>query len=211
MDIITLNVDSTQTSTPIKFKYMRDSSGNIDSFQQINDVVEIEIKDIKFQNASGEFLTDVDYIFLNINDFKFIRNNSSTTGNYTTKLTFFSIDEFNGQIKASPSIFKFKQPIDLKRIQFKFFNKDGTEPSSLTDLLTSETDSFSFTLNVKCITNSMLKSYDELFTFSEDVLQRMAYSKMIQHYNNPQGIIQTQNATQSYQSNFNNFNNRYNN
>jgi hypothetical protein len=28
MDIITLNIDSTQTTTPIHFKYMKDSSGN---------------------------------------------------------------------------------------------------------------------------------------------------------------------------------------
>ena len=122
MDIITLNIDSTQTTSPVNFKYMKDSSGN-HGFQQINNVIEIELKDIKFQNSSGEFLTNVDYIFLNINDFKYIRNNSTTIGNYTTKLTFFSIDEFNGQIRASPSVFKFRQPINLKELQFKFFKK----------------------------------------------------------------------------------------
>lgn len=202
MDIITLNVDSSQTTNPINFKYMQDSSGN-HGFQQINNVIEIELKDIKFTNASGEFLTSVDYIFLNINDFKFIRNNSSSLGNYTTKLTFFSIDEFNGQIKASPSVLKFRQPISLKELKFIFIKKDGTIPASIVDLLTASSDTFSFTLNVKYLSNSVLKSYDEMFTFSEDVLQRMAYSKMIQHYDNLSMVNKDQpSITNSYQSNF---------
>ena len=72
----------------------------------------------------------------------------------------------------------------MKELQFKFFKKDGSAPSDLADLLTTSTDSFSFTMNVKYVTNSVLKTYDEMFTFSEDVLQRMAYSKMIRYYDN---------------------------
>ena len=182
-------------------------------FQQINNVIEIELKDIKFQNSSGEFLTSVDYIFLNINDFKYIRNNSSTSGNYTTKLTFFSIDEFNGQIRPSPNIFKFRQPISLKELKFKFFKKDGSTPSSLADLITSDTDNFSFTMNVKYLTNSVLKTYDEMFTFSEDVLQRMAYSKMIKYYDNlnSKETNDSDNITSTYRTNFIDIhNNEYN-
>lgn len=200
MDTITLNVDSTQAINPISFKYMQDSSGN-HGFQQINNVIEIELKDIKFTNASGEFLTNIDYIFLNINDFKFIRNNSSSIGNYTTKLTFFSIDEFNGQIRASPSVLKFRQPINLKELQFNFIKKNGSRPTNLADLLTASNDTFSFTINVKYITNSVLKSYNEMFTFSDDILQRMAYTKMIQYYDNL-NVKEDNSITNTYQSNF---------
>ena len=59
-------------------------------------------------------------------------------------------------------------------------------------------------MNVKYVTNSVLKTYNEMFTFSEDVLQRMAYSKMIHYYDNLtlQKPNNRDDITSSYQSNF---------
>jgi hypothetical protein len=68
-------------------------------------------------------------------------------------------------------------------------------------------------MNVKYLTNSVLKSYDEMFTFSEYVLQRVAYSKMINYYDNLslKESGKKDNITSPYQSKFINIHkNEYN-
>lgn len=41
---------------------------------------------------------------------------------------------------------------------------------------------FSFTLEVESIPNSISKSYEEMFNYSDELLKRMAYTKMIEYY-----------------------------
>lgn len=230
MDKVILNVDSEQiptdtTNTNIwDFKYMRDADNN-SSFNTINNVSEIAITNIKFHGSmnvlntqitfKNSFLRNVDYLFLQINDYKELNNNSTSQNKYTCKLMFFPTGEYTGEVKAIPDVIKFKQPINIKDLHFRIFLKDGSVPTfnnaiyrqifltnpadaatrtndDTGNLQGDDTDDapyvvdgkFSFNLEITTLQNSILKSYNEMFTFSPQVLQNMAYIKMIKYYDN---------------------------
>lgn len=258
METVILNIDSNQIpnvligSNGFDFKYMRDSNNN-SSFNTIDNVVSIKLTNLKcmghMHNYANEntlhdtnglidihnsFLRKINYRFLTINNFKFIKGNNSTYNEYTTKLMFYPSGEFTGTVVASPDIIKFEQPQSLKDLRFRFFLENGNIPSRFTNDIhndnnkysilsdgteflpqcSSEVDpetaagtivykpSFSFTLEITRIKNSMLKNYNEMFTFSPEVLQNMAYQNMI----NSSKSISTNQYSMNQQQNYNNHN-----
>ena len=103
METVILNIDSNQIpnvligSNGFDFKYMRDGDNN-SSFNTIDNVVSIKLTNLKFighmHNYADEntlhdnnglidihnaFLRKINYRFLTINNFKFIKGNNSTS------------------------------------------------------------------------------------------------------------------------------------
>ena len=120
------------------------------------------------------------YYFLKIND---IGNITYKNKRYFTKLyvdyntRVVNNDEINrgAPIKHIPTTVIFKQPTNINGLKISIRDKFD----NLIDLNGSD---YSFTLEVKLISNSILKKYNEMFTYSNDVMQRMLNAKMLTWY-----------------------------
>ena len=189
-----INIDSSQIVSDVNkhgvdeiygnFKYL--VNNNEYYFDPIKNVTSIEISDVTFNYKSAGLIETATNLFnyrlLTINDIERVKYNSNSNGtiSYTTKLT---SNHKLGVLKPFPSFIDFEQPQDIKSLNFKFYKEDGTSPVGLYDLLGlsayEDGERFHFTLTIKSIKNSTLKHYDEMFNFSPEILQRLAYTKII--------------------------------
>ena len=120
------------------------------------------------------------YFFLKINN---LGNIIYKNRKYFTKLyvdyghRVVSDDELNrgAPIKHIPTTIAFNQPTNINGLKISIRDKFD----NLIDLNGSD---YSFTLEVKLISNSILKKYNEMFTYSNDVMQRMLNAKMLTWY-----------------------------
>ena len=191
-----INIDSDQIPLPYvasnqpfsKFKYLFDPnktiSGERNKFVPIKNIVSIEISNISFNYTnSGSIIpatNKFNYRLLLINNYNKITYNSSSDGkSYTTKLV---PNDKLGLIEPTPRLIEFNQPVNLSDLTFNFFKEDGSSPSNINDLFGTSGDNserYHFALIVKSINNSTLKNYENMFNFSHDILERLAYTKIL--------------------------------
>ena len=206
-----INIDSAQfTNAFADFNLNREGPPYL--FQPIKNVISIEISDLTFfyksnGNSIGTSIgnipedaathtgvttsslkfSDILYRFLTINDYERVTYNSNTTDNsrYTTK---FLRNNNKDVLEPYPRLIEFNQPINLGNLKFSWFKEDGLQVGNIADLISNpdaaDEQRFTFTLTIKSLHNSTLKNYNEMFNFSPEVLQRMAYTKMIENDNN---------------------------
>lgn len=210
-----INVDSAQFTNAFA-----DFNLNTDLFQPIKNVISIEISDLSFfyisngnsvetTNANlmgmlgGTAITtsslkysNILYRFLTINDYERVTYNSNTSDNsrYTTK---FLRNNNKDVLEPYPRLIEFNQPINLGNLKFSWFKEDGLQVGNIADLIANpdaaSDQRFTFTLTIKSLHNSTLKNYNEMFNFSSEVLQRMAYTKMIEDSDNNKDMRQEDN------------------
>jgi len=212
-----INIDSSQIVSDVNkhgideiygnFKYL--VNNNEYYFDPIKNVTSIEISDVTFSYTNSGLIEPATNLFnyrlLTINDIERLKYNSKSNGtlSYTSKLT---SNHKLGILKASPSLIEFDQPQDIKSLNFKFFKEDGTAPVGLYDLLGlsayEDGERFHFTLTIKSIKNSTLKHYDEMFNFSPDILQRLAYTKIINNNNETNKKINQDNVNENENNNY---------
>lgn len=206
MNTTVINIDSEQFSAPLT----PFSNFKLSNFVDIKNVVSIEISDVSFFyqstgttpdtivnsegvgapiTTSSMKYSNVIYRFLSINDYTNVIYNSSGTGSrgdYTTKLL---RNNNKDVLEPYPREIKFNQPVNVSSLSFSWYLEDGTQAGDIDALInnpdSNDTDNrFTFTLTVKSLLNSTDKSYNEMFNFSPEVLQRLAYTKIIQDNDN---------------------------
>lgn len=198
-----INIDSEQTFNGNNFSNF---SLVTDTFPEIKNVVSIEISDVHFfytsvggstltstNNGGGAGVTtssmkfsNVLYRFLTINDIEQITYNTeeNNMNSYTTKLL---RNNNLDTLIPQPRLIEFNQPINIGNLNFSWFKEDGSQARDLADLIdnaeSAGDERFTCTLTIKSLQNSTLKNYNEMFNFSPEVLQRLAYTKIIQNNN----------------------------
>jgi|APSaa5957512535_1039671.scaffolds.fasta_scaffold16634_4 hypothetical protein len=146
------------------------------------------------------------YFFLKINN---LGNITYKNRKYFTKLyvdygqRVVSDDELNrgAQIRHIQSDIIFNQPTDINGLQISVRDK-------FDNLLELNGSDFSFTLEITVISNSILKNYNEMFTFSETVMQRMLNAKMLSWYEKELNETQPTTLATNYNSNMVTLNNQ---
>lgn len=200
-----INVDSSQSFNGNSFSNF---SLNPDVFPEIKNVISIEISDVNFfytsngtstltstDNGGGGGVTtssmkfsNVLYRFLTINEIERVTYNTTADNmnSYTTKLL---RNNNKDCLEPYPRTIEFNQPINIGNLRFSWNLEDGTQPTSIANLIDIPVDEnggddrFTFTLTIKSLHNSTLKDYNEMFNFSPEVLQRLAYMKIIENKN----------------------------
>jgi hypothetical protein len=193
-----INIDSKQSFNGNSYDNF---SLKTDYFPEIKNVVSIEISDINFfytstgtHMSTGDGLgngittpsmqfSNIFYRFLTINDIEQITYNTTANNmnSYTTKL----LRNINSNtLVPQPRLIEFNQPINIGNLNFSWFKEDGTKATNIADLIDNSESAgderFTFTLTIKSLQNSTLKNYNEMFNFSPEVLQRLAYVKIIE-------------------------------
>jgi len=198
-----INIDSEQSFNGNSYDNF---SLKTDYFPEIKNVVSIEISNVHFFYTSkgDSTLTSTDngvgagpvitpsmkfsnifYRFLTINDIERMTYNTTADNmnSYTTKLLRNNNEDC---LVPYPRVIEFNQPINIGNLNFSWFKEDGSQVTDLENLIdnadaeTSDPYRFTFTLTIKSLQNSTLKNYNEMFNFSPEVLQRLAYVKIIE-------------------------------
>jgi hypothetical protein len=201
-----VNIDSEQSFNGNNFSNF---SLKTETFPEIKNVISIEISDVHFfytsagvstltstNNGGGAGVTtssmkfsNVLYRFLTINDIERITYNSEddNMNSYTTKLL---RNNNKDCLEPYPRIINFNQPINIGNLNFSWNLEDGSQVINLINLINNAdidpaggNERFTFTLTIKSLQNSTLKNYNEMFNFSPEVLQRLAYTKIIEDNN----------------------------
>jgi hypothetical protein len=153
--------------------------------------------------------TQQTYIFLRINDFGNIINKNRR---YVAKIvlennTTISDEVDNGiiniltnQYKLITNIIKFDQPTDIQNLSISLEDEYG----NTIDLNGSE---WSFTLDTTIITNTILKNYNEIKFYSDEVMDRILKAKMLSYYEKQADQTTNSTLTSTYSSNITNLNN----
>lgn len=142
------------------------------------------------------------YFFLQINSFGniFHRNNR-----YVAKILNDSqgrFDDINQEtiFKTITNTIKFDQPLDIPQLKITLVDKFG-------EIVDLNGNNFSFTLELTVITNTILKNYDEIRFYNDNVMEKILRSKMLAYYEK-QVDKQTNNTlTNTYNNNLVNLNN----
>jgi hypothetical protein len=142
------------------------------------------------------------YFFLRINDFGNIINKNRR---YVSKVLTDSQSRYNSYnqetfIKLMNNIIKFDQPIDIVNLKIGLEDEFGNNVSL-------NGNDWSFTLEVTVITNSILKNYDEIKFYNDDVMDKILKSKMLAYYEKLVSEKTNSTLTSSYSSNLVNLNN----
>lgn len=195
-----INIDSSQSFNGNSYENF---SLKTDYFPEIKNVVSIEISNVHFfytstgnsistSEGAGNPITtpsmqfsNIFYRFLTINDIEQITYNTEidNMNSYTTKLLRNNNEDC---LVPYPRVIEFNQPINIGNLNFSWFTEDGSQVTDLETLIdnadadTTEPYRFTFTLTIKSLQNSTLKNYNEMFNFSPEVLQRLAYVKIIE-------------------------------
>jgi hypothetical protein len=150
------------------------------------------------------------YLFLRINDFGNLINknrryvgkiileriksvSSEQTGNS-------NINILSNQYKLLSNVIKFEQPTDIQNLSISLEDEYG-------NLISLNGGNWSFTLETTIITNTILKNYNEIKFYNDEVMDRILKAKMLSYYEKL--VDQTTNTTltSSYSSNITNLNN----
>ena len=117
------------------------------------------------------------YVFLRINDLgniihkdkryvaKLVPDNSSRYTNTNTETVYRSV----------ATTIVLDQPIDIKELKVSLVDSAG-------NLASLNNANFSFSFEVKTISNSLLKQYEEMKFFNSDVSERILNARMLEYY-----------------------------
>ncbi len=161
-------------------------------------------------NNAGGILTgtntmvdpQIKYFFLKINDYGNIINKNRR---YVSKIVTDSqsrFDDINQEtfIKIIGNSIKFEQPVDIPKLQISLEDEYG-------NLVSLNGNDWSFTLEVTIITNTILKNYNEIRFYSDEVMDRILKAKMLSYYQKQVEPIDNNTLTNKYNSNLTNLNN----
>jgi hypothetical protein len=144
----------------------------------------------------------IKYFFLKINDYGNIINKNRR---YVSKIVTDSqsrFDDINQEtfIKIIGNNIKFEQPVDIPKLQISLEDEYG-------NLVSLNGADWSFTLEVVIITNTILKNYNEIRFYSDEVMDRILKAKMLSYYQKQVEPIDNNTLTNKYNSNLVNLNN----
>lgn len=118
------------------------------------------------------------YFFLNINDIGpiYYKNRQYMAKIYTDIK--YRYDDINLSLSYDyiGPLFKFNQPNDIKNLKISLVDRFNN-PIEINNI------DYSFTLETKIIYNSILKQYTELFSYSDEVMNKILSNKMLEYYN----------------------------
>ena len=168
------------------------------------------------ENKEESFIKTSTYFFLRINDLGNITNFNKKNGNinYVAKIVVEKLTNFTPytyKIITAPIILE--QPMDIKFLKISLENKDGDLIGIVRDangfiVLDKMKDIYySFTLELKIITNSILKDYKQIKFYSEPVMERLLQAKMLAFYEARVDVTTNNTLTNNYMSNLVNLNN----
>lgn len=142
------------------------------------------------------------YFFLRINDFGNIIHKNRR---YVSKILTDSQSRYNSYnqetfIKLMNNVIKFDQPTDILKLNIGLEDEFGNNVSL-------NGNDWSFTLEVTVITNTILKNFEEVKFYSEEVMDRILKSKMLAFYERQVSEKTNSTLTSTYSSNLVNLNN----
>jgi len=150
------------------------------------------------------------YLFLRINDFgNIINKNRRYVGKIILNNTIsksseqsggVNIDILTNQYKLITNTIKFDQPTDIPQLTISLEDEYG----NLINLNGSE---WSFTLETTIITNTILKNYNEIKFYNDEVMDRILKARMLTYYEKQIPTESTSTLTSTYSSNIVNLNN----
>ena len=151
---------------------------------------------------NGLTLPQEPYIFLSINDFGNIIHKEQR---YVAKLVpdnSSRFDDLNRETvyRTLSTRIVFDQPRDIKELKISLRDNMG-------NLASINNVNFSFNLEVKTISNSILKQYEEMKFYSHDTMERLLSARMLEYYNkqaNDTNHTLTQMYSNNQQQNYNN-------
>jgi hypothetical protein len=151
------------------------------------------------------------YLFLRINDFgniinrnhryvgKIISENVKSVSNETTGGGI-NINILSKQYKLISNVIKFDQPTNIQNLNISLEDEYG----NTIDLNGGE---WSFTLDTTVITNTILKNYNEIKFYNDEVMDRILKAKMLSYYDKQADQTTNSTLTSTYSSNITNLNN----
>ena len=211
------NIDSTFRNTVIypnsnNFKYdtyfngpnvYNNSSGlweptkNIIPFNEKN---AIEMRIISFEIADilqASLFDNPTYFFLKIND---IGNVICNNNRYIAKI---AVDKTTTpQYNIITDTYIFDQPSDINGLMIRLEDKNGNVIN-----IDGESLDYSFTMEIKVVTNAILKNYDQVKFYSEPVMKRILESKMLAYFEKNIDMNANNSITGTYNNNLVNYNN----
>jgi hypothetical protein len=155
------------------------------------------------------------YFFLRINDFGNITNFNKKNGNikYVAKIVVEKLGKYNPYTyRLITTPIYLEQPIDIKFLKISLENKDGDLVGSFTNhngftIDYTKYKNYSFTMELKIITNSILKDYKQIRFYSEPVMERLLQSKMLSFFEKRVDAMTNNTLANNYMSNLVNLNN----
>uniref|UniRef100_A0A6C0HUN5 Uncharacterized protein n=1 Tax=viral metagenome TaxID=1070528 RepID=A0A6C0HUN5_9ZZZZ len=142
------------------------------------------------------------YFFLRINDYGNIINKNRR---YVSKILTDSQARYNSYnqetfIKLMNNVIKFDQPTDIVNLKISLEDEFGNNVSL-------NGNDWSFTLETSVITNTILKNYEEIKFYNEEVMDKILKSKMLAYYEKQVPEKTNSALTSNYSSNLVNLNN----
>lgn len=176
METVIYNIDSRHRNTsiyanPYDFRYKLPNG--------IKNVTDIKLVSCEFEDFST-CTHLVSYSFLKINDFGSVNHVIKDTTDQTQLYTdtyFAKVILPSVAVDPTPFIsttYKFKQPIDIRNLDIKMYDYQGSYVTTLED--------FSLTLEFKTVSNHLLKQYNELAFYSPEAMQMLLNDKMLEYY-----------------------------
>jgi hypothetical protein len=150
------------------------------------------------------------YLFLRINDFgnlinrnrryvgKIILDNFKSVSNETTAGV--NITILSNQYKLVSNVIKFEQPTNIQNLSISLEDEYG-------NLMNLNGAEWSFTLETTVITNTILKNYNEIRFYNDEVMDRILKAKMLSFYDKQADQTTNSTLTSTYSTNITNLNN----
>lgn len=137
------------------------------------------------------------YVFLKLNDMGNILNLDKR---YIAKIILDNssrFDDINRETiyKTLSTRVKFDQPLDIKELKVSLVDSYG-------NLVSINNGNFSFNLEVKTISNSLLKQYEEMKFYNNEVMERILNARMLEYYDKLENRPNT--LTNQYSNNIQN-------
>jgi hypothetical protein len=157
--------------------------------------------------VSGPYQT---YLFLRINDFgniinknhryvgKIILDNVKSVSSEQTGGIYINI--LSNQYKLITNIIKFDQPTNIQNLSISLEDEYG-------NIIGLNGGEWSFTLETTVITNTILKNYNEIKFYNDEVMDRILKAKMLSYYDKQADQTTNNQLTSTYSSNITNLNN----
>jgi hypothetical protein len=150
------------------------------------------------------------YLFLRINDFgNLINRNHRYVGKIiiervksvsNEKTGGININILSNQYKLITNVVKFDQPTNIQKLSISLEDEYG-------NLIGLNGGNWSFTLETTVITNTILKNYNEIKFYNDEVMDRILKAKMLSYYDKQADQTTNSTLTSTYSSNISNLNN----
>ena len=150
------------------------------------------------------------YLFIKINDFgnvfnknnryvgKIILNNYNSISSEQSGGN--NINILSNQYKLITNVIKFDQPIDIPQLSISLEDEYG-------NLMSLNGGEWSFTLETTVITNTILKNYNQIKFYNDEVMDRILKAKMLSYYQKEIPDVDNNLMTGAYSGNIINLNN----